>query len=414
MRAEVNNLGVWSGNQSCTATCFSFLGHGPSYNNLNGYGPAPCGDYSVKSQSCRKINYPPDWCSDSNSGSCCSTVCEQLSEEHELGELKGLVWEFATDKHGCRMLQDIIGKSSKEDWPLLETELQGKVVLAACNPNANFVLQKIIVVVPHEDRRFIVEECIGHGRELAMGEISCRILCRIIEHDYDALQSGEQTNTLISEVLQHASELCNHKYACHVMKSVLKHGQAVQKEAILKVLCEAVLKMAMDRYGSWVVETALEHCNPADSQGGLRQILRQHERILEIATHRFGWHVVAALAKRDDEWTCHLHRSNHGSGSSMASDQGTVKNENVRATLLQHEDMLKGTAHGKRLWESLFDPCGCVVIESIDDLDALGVVEGVDNLDALEAEMECGPHFTWMCGMLVSSTETADEQQAWQ
>jgi len=334
---------------------------------------------------------------------------ENQAIRDSLRELAGRVWEASTDEHGCRVVQTLLEKCSKEDWPLLLDELNETVWLATHHKHANFIVAKNIEVVLRKDHGFIIEACIGRGSELARGQAGCRIFCRIIEHNHDSLPNDEQTNALISEVLQCAPSLCCHRYACHVVNSILEYGQPDQQEQIMAVLCEQVMEMATDRHASFVVEAALNHCS-CDDKARLQALLRKPEHIKHMATSQFGWHVVASLAQDENEASV----QNEEEQESMIDDsdaqeedkedkedkeakeggQGKQAEGAKRATeVSEHRGEAtwkcrhhcsssgSGSSNIADLGGSKMPSSGCVLVEDVDPLDAFDVdIEGEPSL----------------------------------
>lgn len=224
---------------------------------------------------------------------------EKQAIRYVLDDLTGRVWEASTHEHGCRVVQKLLEMCSKKDRALLIDELKEKVWSATEHKHANLVLLKVIEMVPREDRTFIVEAYKTRGCELAQGRAGCRIFSRIIEQDHESLPNDDQTDALISEVVECAPLMCCHRNAHHVMNSILQYGQPYQKEWIAGVLREQVMDMSTDRYGSYVVVAALNHCSRYD-KALFRALLRDPEHIKHMAASKC-WHVVATLARGEHE-----------------------------------------------------------------------------------------------------------------
>merc|ERR1712151_274397 len=123
-----------------------------------------------------------------------------------LSEIRGSVRRLAFDRGGCRVVQLALEMASHQERAELVAELHGYVRRAITSPHANYVIQKIIEVMPLPLSSFIISELCGHGSEVSRHRYGCRIICRLVEH----LGSYAKTVDLIEEILKDAGELCRH------------------------------------------------------------------------------------------------------------------------------------------------------------------------------------------------------------
>merc|ERR1712232_54043 len=99
--------------------------------------------------------------------------------EQVLGALRGKVAELAFQQLGCHIVQDAIQVASTDDACRIANELQGHVQAAAWSPHANYVIQKVIEVLPSSLSGFVAQEFHGVAGAVARVKYGCRILCRI-------------------------------------------------------------------------------------------------------------------------------------------------------------------------------------------------------------------------------------------
>merc|ERR1712151_963706 len=125
---------------------------------------------------------------------------------------------------------------------------------------ANYVLQKIIEVMPHRTTGFIIQELLGGGREVARHPFGCRIFCRLLEHaSLDA-----HLCALLDEVLTDASALCKHAYGNFVMRHCLEFGIPMHKHLVMNALLGDLFGNVRHQHGSRVLEGALQFCSDDD------------------------------------------------------------------------------------------------------------------------------------------------------
>ncbi|CAE8601664.1 unnamed protein product, partial [Polarella glacialis] len=175
----------------------------------------------------------------------------------------------------------------------LTSELHGHVRQAIGSPHANYVIQKVIEVMPTAVASFVAEELRGSGAVVARHRYGCRILCRLLEHS--ATELG--TVALADEALADCDELCRHSFARHVLQSVLEHGLPKQRACIAAALRNDLLRNARNRNASYVIERALTYCAPEDRDALCYELSGDpaSDNIVSLAQNQFGCYVVRAL-----------------------------------------------------------------------------------------------------------------------
>merc|ERR1711998_229218 len=101
-------------------------------------------------------------------------------------------------------------------------EMQGAVRSAAVCPHANYVIQRIIEVLPASTGSFVAEELQGVAVDIAQNRAGCRVICRLVEHT----QSDNRTAVLLEEVIKGALQLSRHTFGHYAIQSLLEHGSS--------------------------------------------------------------------------------------------------------------------------------------------------------------------------------------------
>jgi hypothetical protein len=269
------------------------------------------------------------------SGGAMRNWSSKLSQQLEAGDqnlfdvveqVRGSVRALAFDAAGCRVLQTLIEKANQQATAILVTELHGSVRRAISSPHANYVIQKIIQMLPARLSRFVSQELKGSGVETSRHRYGCRIVCRLVEHSSEDSATGE----LIAEILCESSELCRHDFGHYVLEAVLEHGISEQKQRIAVSLEAEAVQHASDRSAAYIIEAALQHCAPADQARLASLFLKQPESLVSLAEAKSSCHVVRAL----------LRIPGHSS-------------EAVRRILQHASDRLQTTACGRRILQEL-------------------------------------------------------------
>lgn len=291
-------------------------GNRPSQGNAQGRGP----------RSSRNLG--------SSKGNGKALHCAKLAEGLEAGgksrvaavqALRGCVVPLSFDAAGCRAVQLALQLADRKSSAELAEELRGHVGEAIRSPHANYVIQKVIEVLPMAQSSFIAEELCGMGVEVARHRYGCRILCRLLEHS--ATDMGPIK--LIDEVLAGVGGLCRHSFGHYVIQSILEHGTPEQRHAIAAALRAELARSVQNRNACYVIENALSYCSVEDRQALVEGLLGGGSgRLAALAQHQFGSHVVRALLRMP------------GEGSQLAMGQ-------LRAASGQ----LQATKYGRRLLE---------------------------------------------------------------
>merc|ERR1712226_1296417 len=118
-------------------------------------------------------------------------TCKMLADDLEAGGssrnamiecIRGHVRALSFDSAGCRVVQLAMKVADADVATRLASELQGCVRDAAYSPYANYVLQRIIEVLPHWSTVFVAQELLGVAAKVSQHRFGCRILCRVFEH----------------------------------------------------------------------------------------------------------------------------------------------------------------------------------------------------------------------------------------
>jgi len=224
------------------------------------------------------------------------------SRKLAIASLRGNVQRLSFEPVGCRVVQLAIQVGGKDTAADLVAELHGCVQRATQSPYGNYVIQKIIETLPVAIARFVAEELRGVAGLMARHRYGCRILCRLLEHS----ASDVGASALVDEMVVEASELSRHTFAHHVMQAILEHGLPQHRRHVIDALARSFLTNSQDRNASYVIETALTHCEAQDQQGWATEVLSADSaRLVSLARSHTGIRVLKELIKSQGE---HAHK----------------------------------------------------------------------------------------------------------
>lgn len=195
-------------------------------------------------------------------------------------------------------MQLALENAPAKDAVALALGLRGHVRETIRSMHGNYVLQKIIEVVPASIACFIAEELIGVAAEVSRHRFGCRVLCRLLEH---ISPRDKWISSLVDEILMEALSLCRHTYGNYVVQHVLEFGLEYQQRKVVLALRKDLNGNARNQYASHGIEKALTF-GPSDSRDGiLEDLFCDPNNVLELAEHQFGCYVVRALLKLPED-----------------------------------------------------------------------------------------------------------------
>jgi pumilio RNA-binding family len=235
------------------------------------------------------------------------------------------VLHLSFEPHGTRLVQEAFGVADRQTAAELVQELHGFVRRAIDSPHANYVLQKVIEVMPRVHIRFILDELRGVADATARHRYGCRILCRLLEY----AGSDEGVAALLDEVVEEAGALVFHFFGHHVLQHIFEHGTDWQKHRVAMAICDNMENCAQDPHGSFIVEAAVRYCSDDDQFELATCVLGSDPtRLVSLASSRFGSHVVRAVLRMP--------------GATA---------ERATRMLLEHATMLEKTKFGRHVLE---------------------------------------------------------------
>lgn len=206
--------------------------------------------------------------------------------------------EACLEARGCRLVQEALACGSNRTRRSIAVWLHGHARKLLMSPHGNFVIQKLIEVLPAADTAFVAEEILPNASSTAKSQYGCRAVCRLIEH----CLSVSSTRVLMSALLNNQETLCalcRHQYGHYPIQTILECGSAEDRKKVAAALRVELVGLASHKFASYVVEKALEYCSEQD-QDDLIEMLTQRCIIEKLANSR-GVYVLKSISKRDQE-----------------------------------------------------------------------------------------------------------------
>jgi len=199
------------------------------------------------------------------------------------------------DRDGCWLVQSALDSESADvsHKAGIAAGVKGDVWRAIHSPHANYVLQRLIEVLPPANVRFIADELKGVAVETARHKYGCRVLCRLVEH----ANCQKSVRLLITEILNHAHDLAVHYFGHIVLRSILVHEGLEQHAVIARTLQGRLGQLAQHKHGSFIVQELLLNADEQTGKVLVSELCQDSVMLTKLAQHQFGHHVAKALVR---------------------------------------------------------------------------------------------------------------------
>lgn len=245
----------------------------------------------------------------------CTPAADEQQAQDLLADPAG-AWELACKSGTCSstvqqavcLAADSIGNAAAwQDWEAYDVAVhsaqtllapfQGHVRDALAHRHANYVIQKVLDVMPTDLCSFIFGELKGFGFQTSTHRFGCRTMLRTVHHCHGGgTWASAKAAEIVNEILGRSAELCRDSFGNFVIREVLEHGLPAHRSKVAKALRQNILQIAKSRHGSHIVEKALWHCEAEDTLAIGNALMSGKESLLKLAESDFGCHVIRALA----------------------------------------------------------------------------------------------------------------------
>lgn len=280
-------------------------------------------------------------CDDEDFGSeFCRWAQEKLAGEPSgrqdlLEALQGHGVTLAFHPWGCRVMQYALDAADDVSRVLLADELRGHALTACLSLHANFVLSKIVEVVPPTGSQWIFEELRSNAVLVARDNRGCRVLSRLFARPDIWEDPASAAESLIGEVLGSAAELCYHPFGQHVIEAAFVSGSDRHRSTIFAALHGKCARMSKNRHASYMVQRALVVCGPQERAAVANEILGRHKTLMVLCQDQFGHHVVRTALGVPGQQAAQAARR-------IASEHNVLRKSKFGSKLLEEIDSIVG------------------------------------------------------------------------
>jgi len=208
-------------------------------------------------------------------------VAYSLTEQFR--HIVGSIVATACTPRGRSLLQSVMRLQHSDKVQTIFDEIVAEASVVMLDPNGCHVVRSIIEMLDEEQVRRLV---------LAMNEMTILNVATTSQYTRRILQSlfekhkAENLTSIVDVLAAHALALATTQQGCIALMRVIERCSADQKEKLLASLNPALLDLATDPFGNYVVQSVLEHykndCVPAALKGHL----------LKLASNKFASNVM--------------------------------------------------------------------------------------------------------------------------
>lgn len=191
---------------------------------------------------------------------------------------RGQVWTLSQDPQGCRQIQKVLDEVNSAKKLQLALELRGHVMSALRCPQANFVLQKLIMVLQPAEYQFVIDELLRKGPHSVVQAARHKYGCRIVQRIFDR-SPLTQVRGLLDGLMTDAAATCIHPFGNYVMQYILEQGPGEYRGQILQALKESTASLSADAHTVAVLLRALR-CGEHGDKVALSRALQQRPELL--------------------------------------------------------------------------------------------------------------------------------------
>ncbi|KAJ8494128.1 hypothetical protein OPV22_015849 [Ensete ventricosum] len=217
-------------------------------------------------------------------------VCTEQQLTHitdKISERTDQLPRICCDQHGTRVVQKIIKTVKSPDlYFKIAKALKPGILSLMKNINGSQVAQYCLQCLPPESKQFFLDVAVANCLELARDRQGCCVIQKCL-----CDLEGVQKNDLLFKVTSEARALSQDPSGNYVVQLILDQQIPWATSRILDQLEGHYGTLSVQRYGSNVVETCLEHAGDDRCAKIIRELISD-PRFVQISRDPFGNYVV--------------------------------------------------------------------------------------------------------------------------
>ena len=208
--------------------------------------------------------------------------------------IRGRVYETAKDQHGCRFLQRWLDNNfDGEATQAIMTEIIPHVAELMTDQYANFLVQKLFDIMPHDVRYSVAQVAAPHLSLIALTPHGTFSVQKLIE----TIATREEMEIVREALTYDVVRLVKDVHGNHVIQKVLQRFEHPDKQFIYDAVSDDCASIATNKQGCCVLQRCLEFASPVQHKSLVACIL---SCCLQIVQDPFGNYVLQYVLEAND------------------------------------------------------------------------------------------------------------------
>jgi hypothetical protein len=208
--------------------------------------------------------------------------------------IRGRVYETAKDQHGCRFLQRWLDTNyDGEAVQVIMSEIIPHVAELMTDQYANFLVQKLFDIMPHDVRYNVAQVAAPHIAHIALTPHGTFSVQKLIE----TIATREEMEVIRESLSHDVVRLVKDVHGNHVIQKVLQRFEHPDKEFIYEAVSTDCAAIATNKQGCCVLQRCLEFASPAQHKALVACILQV---CLQIVQDPFGNYVLQYVLEANE------------------------------------------------------------------------------------------------------------------
>ncbi|KAI5841910.1 armadillo-type protein [Morchella snyderi] len=239
----------------------------------------------------------------------------------QLESLKGDIYGYCKDQHGCRYLQKKLEERNPQYVEMIFRETHAHVVELMTDPFGNYLCQKLLEFANDAQRTVLVNTAAPNLVKIALNQHGTRALQKMIEFIstpeqiatiiraleskvVDLIQDlngnhviqkclnrlkGQDAQFIFDAVGRHCIPVGTHRHGCCVLQRCIDHASGDQRAQLVQQITAHAVQLVQDPFGNYVVQYILDLNEPMFSEP---LILQFRGRVCELSKQKFSSNVM--------------------------------------------------------------------------------------------------------------------------
>jgi pumilio RNA-binding family len=256
--------------------------------------------------------------------------------------------ELSKDQTGSRYIQQLLdsGLLTLNEIHELFIRILTYTNELTMDPFGNYVMQKLVDLIPEKNRRILLKELEGKYLSLSTHMYGCRVVQRLIE-----TTGPECQLSIVSELAGHIVECVEDQNANHVVQKLIERLPVEHLSCIVREFIGHIPRMGVHCYGCRVVQRLIEKLTPSTNNGSQADVLIGEilahlwqlsqdqygnyviQHVLTHGSHQHKSVIIQVIASHIVDFSCHKYASNIAEKALLCSNDQASRDLIISAVI---------------------------------------------------------------------------------